>query len=342
MRRKHVCRIAVSIGLLVIAFTTSTAISAEVVEILRGLNNPCGLAVHTGTGHVFVSSSGDGQILRVDTEDLQATQAVVSGFPKDVYGKGPMYDIGPLGLVLIDNGKTLVVGGGGHVDGQEIMRAYTLPDGDKTLTADEMAWSAGPIGPSDDSPMGEGNFYDLAASDSTIWITSNGNDVKGWVLKIELAGPDAKKLIPFIATKEATTVDAPVGIELGPRGEVVVGQMGEITVPNDSLLTFYDPQTGEMIRNIETGLFDIAALAYSPKSGKLYALDFAWMDTSQGGLFRLDIGDDGNVEAVKIAALDKPTAMAFSDDGSLYVTVIGTASDNEDRPGQLLKITGDL
>ena len=40
--------------------------------------------------------------------------------------------------------------------------------------------------------------------------------------------------------------------------------------------------------NLETRLYDITGLAYSPKTGLLYATDFAWMQTDEGGLFRLD------------------------------------------------------
>jgi glucose/arabinose dehydrogenase len=98
--------------------------------------------------------------------------------------------------------------------------------------------------------------------------------------------------------------------------------------------------------NAKTGLYDIADLAYSPKSGKLYVVDFAWMDTSKGGLFRLDVKQDGDamkVTAEKILSLDKPSALAFSPDGTLYVTVFGTAKEGASKkPGKLLKIEGDL
>jgi hypothetical protein len=47
------------------------------------------------------------------------------------------------------------------------------------------------------------------------------------------------------------------------------------------------------------------------------------------------------VKAVKIAALDKPTAMAFGEDGALYVTVFDTAQAGE-KPGKLLKFAPGL
>ena len=51
---------------------------------------------------------------------------VIVDFPLDVYGKGPMYNMGPLGLAFLDR-DTLVVGGGGLVDDNELLRVYKVP-----------------------------------------------------------------------------------------------------------------------------------------------------------------------------------------------------------------------
>ena len=312
--------------------------------VLGGLSNPSGLAVQPETGHVFVSDSAAGKVIRV--VDGKA-EDVITGFPKDVYGKGPMYDIGPLGLAFMDK-DTLVVGDGSYKDGEEYVRVFTVPAaGQPAINFDKDAKAKlGPL-PEKDSLKPEGNFYGIAVGKTAIYISSNGDDTKGWVLKADVTGTKFGELTRYIATKEAVEVDAPVGITIGPEGDIVVGQMGEINKPKDSLLTFYNAKTGKKVLNLETGLYDISGLAYSPKTKLLYALDFAWMSLEDGGLYRLDGSKaDGKqgVKATKITVLDKPTALAFGKEGELYITVVGPKKDSENAPkeGALLKIAPGL
>jgi DNA-binding beta-propeller fold protein YncE len=93
----------------------ASAQEAKVETVIGGLSNPCGVAVQPETGHVFVADSAAGRVIRI--VDGKA-QDVITGFPKDVFGKGPFYDVGPLGLVFLDK-TTLVVGDGGFKDGEE-------------------------------------------------------------------------------------------------------------------------------------------------------------------------------------------------------------------------------
>ncbi len=307
--------------------------NAKTETVVSGLNNPCGVAIQPETGVVFVSDSGAGRVVRVvdgKSED------VITGFPKDVYGKGPKYDIGPLGLVFLDK-DTLVVGGGGNVDDKELFRVYKVPQAGKSIKADDMCGSA--TLPANANLKAEGNYYGVAAAGNAVYVTCNGDDTKGWVAKAEVSDSGVK-FKRYIATKEATEVDAPVAVAVSPKGQIVIGQMGEITVPEDGLLTFYNAKNGKMQRNFEVGLSDITGVAFNPKKkNQIYATDFAWHDTSQGGLFRLvpkKDGDTQTVEAKKVVGLDKPTALAFDKDGALYITVIG------DGDGKLLKISSGL
>lgn len=304
--------------------------------VLEGLNNPCGVAIQPETGVVFIADSGNYQVVKMVEGKAEP---VITDFPKDVYGKGPKVNIGPLGLLFLDK-NTLVVGGGGQPDGQELLRVYTLPEDGKAVKADSEALTASfPLAPTDDI-LGEGNFYALAATPEGIYVTCNGDDTKGWVSRAALDGNKVTSFERHIATKEATEVDAPVGITVSPQGYLVVGQMGEINVPGDSLITFYDiNDDGKMLLNLKSGLHDISAIAYS-KRDQMYVLDYAWADPSQGGLFQIleDNDSDTGMRAEKLMSLDKPTSMVFDADGSLYITIVGETEDANSK-GQLIHVT---
>lgn len=318
---------------------------------ITNLENPSGVAVDPATGHVFVASRYG--VYRYDpakhTENVPKGEKIslaVSGYPTDVYGKGPMYNVGPLGVAI--RGTWLIVGDGSRVDGEELVRVYDIkPEmkaDDKPLKEDEAAFTLGPIKAGDVSEKGEGNFYGVVTIGDNIYITSNGDDTKGWILKSEIKENTPGELTGFIATKEVLEVDAPAAATVSPDGaELVVSQMGEVNVPGDSLLTFYNPADGKLIRSLETGLSDIVGLAYSPKSKKLYATEFSWVDESKGALYRLDIEGD-KVTPVKILDLDKPAALAFDKEGNnLYITVFGSAKEeegeeSEDSPGTLIGV----
>lgn len=303
-------------------------------------DNPCGVAVQPATGHVFVGAHKS--IFRVVPAPRASRSTEIRGFSSDVYGKGPMYNISALGLLFLD-ASTLVVGGGGELDGSELVYFYRVGQAPRAeaeaIEASASAFISGPIKPGGDSEKGEGNFFALAQKGSDIFVTCNGDDTKGWIARIQLEGGKPGPLAPFIKSKVETGVDAPTGATICPEGKLVVSQLGEINIPNDSLLTVYDPQTGKLEKKLPTGLNDLVAVAYSPKSGKLYGLDFSWMAPDKGGLFLLEPGDV-SIKASRIAGLDKPTAMAFAEDGTLYITLLGTTKERKALPGQLVAVEG--
>lgn len=310
-----------------------------VVEtVVEGLNNPCGVAVQPETGHVFVADSGALRIIRVIDDKVEP---VIVEFTRDAYGKSPIYDIGPLGLLFLDK-DTLVVGGGGKPDGEEMIRIYKVPAaGAEPIKADQTEGDPKML-PATDDVVGEGNFYGLAKGAQGIYVTCNGDDEKGWVSLATLTDGKLDSFERKIATKEATKVNAPVAITLSPERHLAVGQMGTIDTPGDSLLTFYN-EKGEMLDNFVTGLNDITGLAYGPEHRRLFATDFNWTDTKNGGLYKLIAIDDDytRCNAKEIVKLQKPTAMTFSPDGVLYITLAGNTSEGSPQPdGKLVLIKG--
>lgn len=300
--------------------------------LVRNLENPSGIAIQPKTGHVFIASRYG--IYRYDPADHKVTLEIDT-YKTDVYGKGTFetqtkFNIGPLGVAFM-NDDHLVVGDGSRPDGEELVRVYKMgskpAEMDKYIDEDKAAYTLGPVKDEEKSPKGEGNFYGVAVGAGAIFVTSNGDDTKGWVLKSTITDGKPGKLEFAIATKVATGVDAPGPATFSPDGKLVVGQKGEMNKPGDSLLTIYDPKSGKLLKKYETGISDLIGLAYSPKTKKLYCTEFGWVDGPQkddskkiGGLYELVIEGDKCTKK-KIVGLNHPAAIAFDKDGKLYVTL---------------------
>lgn len=337
MIRKQTCLVALSVALLSVAVQ---AAEPKTTVVAAGIDNPSGLAVQSSTGNIFVAARSGVHRLVLDAKP--ALQTEIASFATDIYGKGPKYNIGPLGVGMLGDDH-LVVADGSHPDEKEVVLVIKVgKESPKTPhTAKDAAFVLGPIKAGKDSAKGEGNYFGVAINKQAIFITCNGDDTKGWVAKSDLKAGKPGELTPFIATKIATNVDAPVGITLSKDGkDLVISQMGEMNVANDSLLTTYNPADGKLIKALKTGLHDIAGLAYSPKTGKLYVVDFAWVKTSEGGLFELTVEGD-KVTATKVLSLDKPTALTFGKDGHLYIAEFGTSTD-EKPAGKIIRVDAEL
>jgi DNA-binding beta-propeller fold protein YncE len=330
------------------AFVCGATLKAQGSEpqvIARELDNPCGVVVQPVTNHVFVSTHA-GIIRLVPGSGGFARSDEIVEFGTDTYGRGPEYEIGPLGLAFLDK-DTLVVGGGELQDGEELVRFYTigpapLPPG-RARKASDMKTSAGPIAAGENSVRGEGNFYGIAVKGSTLFISSNGDDTKGWISRLTVKDGKPGTLTPFIASKQETGVDGPTGLTISPDGKLVGVQFGEVNLPGDSLVLVYDPDSGAMESKFKTGLNDLAGVAYSPKTGKLYAVDFSWSVPAKGGLFLLEPAG-ARMKPTRIAQLDHPSALAFAPDGTLYVAVVGivdeSAPANKPKPGTVVLFKG--
>lgn len=344
---------AVLAFLVIVTMSAALARAAEppkvkVETVLSGLNNPTAVVFRPGTSELLISESGAGQVVRVLADKPGKPAPVITGFP---VGPAPAplgFQVGPLGIAFLDR-VTFAVGSGGQGAGRDVVGIYTLPTGDKTLKFDDARRQLGPIKAGGDSKTGEGFFFGIAATPNAIFATSHGDDSAGWVSRaflIDNAGK-AADLKPLIKTKVLAHTGGPMALIVSKRGELVVGESGALDKPHDSAISFYNPKDkGRLLLTVATGLNDIVGLAYSPRSGNLYALDLAWSDSKEAALYRIDATrQDGQMsaKAVKIAALEKPTALAFASDGTLYVTLFGDAAEGaNEKTGQVVKITGDL
>jgi hypothetical protein len=326
----------------------------QVETLLTGLDNPCAIALRPGAAagapfELYLSESGAGRILRLKSDDLKAPTPIITDIPVDSYGDAakdePEYRIGPLGLAFLTRTK-LAVGMAGLPQGEELVVVYSLPPDGSALKYEQQDHAVGPIPKGDKSSSGEGNFYALAVSDDALFVTSNGDDEFAWILKADVRANKLSDLQPFIATKPLLGTTGPTAATINPKDNyhyLVVSQMSDFERERDSLLTFYSPKSGKLALNQQTGLYDIAGLAYSA-GDQLYAVDVVRADAKLGGVYRLDAAeaDDGRqtTRAVKIAAAERPTALCFAPDGAMYVTALGARQSPDGEPtGVLLKIT---
>ncbi len=326
----------------------------KVETVFSKFNRPCSIAIQPSTGSIFVSENGAGQIVRLLPTQLEKSVVAIAGFPKEDSIKTPLPHVGPMGLAFLHQ-NLIVVGSSDLANEKDAIRVFELPSdvaGKKALQLKDAKQSLGSVVASKDSSTIQGNYWGLAMSPSTLWITSHGDRENAWVLKADVVGNRLENLKPVIATKLAIPVDDPLGIAVrNSRDFVVVSQAGKFDSSRDSMLAFYHTRNGTLMMSLATSLYDIVALAYSPKSNRLYAVDMASAAPKEGGLYRLDsaiIDGRVGVRAVKLTSLDRPTALAFASDNTLYVTAMGAKDrsakegDKKSASGVLVKVTGDL
>lgn len=310
--------------------------------VVAGLNNPCGVAIQPNSNQVYIADSGAARVVRLnDVPGQYRVEPVITGFPQEGYGKNPTYKIGPLGLAFI-NKYTLAVGGGGLPAGEETIGLYRISHAG-AIDAADILQQLGPLPAGGDAKHGVGNFFGLAATPSALYVTCDSEDKRGWIAKADIAGGGLEKLTPFVKPDDTLNLEGSTSIAIGRRGEMIVSQMGEPNVPNDSHLTFYELQTGKAYLDVAAKLNDVVAIAVSPQSGRIYALDFSWIAPNEGGLYRLDLTKDGDEWICKPALLmplDRPSAMAFSPEGELFISTFGSHSQ-ERKGGLLVRIYND-
>ena len=309
----------------------------SVQAVASDLQTPAGLAVQPGSGHILVSTAAG--VLRLDPDRRFSVTIEIDGFENDVYGKGPEYNIGPLGLGFLDE-TTLVVGGGDLDDGEDVIRFYEVGPAarDTPMSAATAVHAVGPIPKGADSHRGEGNYFGLLVHDSNVFVTSHGDDTKGWLSRIDCSGETPGNLQPLIAVKKSTHLDGPSGIAFQADGLMVVSVTGELTEFPDAVLAVFDPETGELQKTVSTELHDITAILMHPTDGRLYALDFAWAAPEKGGLYSIDLSSEPPT-VTKHATLLHPTAMACTTGGQLVISCVENQEDESAGQGRIYTVS---
>jgi hypothetical protein len=323
----------------------SPAPDSAIETVLTSLTQPCGVTVRPGESadryEILIADSGTGRVLRIWNNEPQTTVEVISGFATAT-PESDQFPAGPTGLLLLD--RTHVVVGVSNSEAATI-RLFELIDEPTPMAADQAKQQLRLAATGRDWSHVHA-FARTRANDAVsddLLLTCSGNGA-GEVRRIPLVAGTLTEVERFAGPRDEFQKDAPIAIAVGESGYVVVGWAGSLEGPQDSRLVFYNPKNGARLMELPMKLYDIAALAYNPKSGNLYAADLAWSKPEQGGVFRIDdASEPGNARciAVKIADLQHPSALAFGPDGALYVTAWGDTNSKQPQ-GVLLRITGDL
>jgi hypothetical protein len=315
-------------------------------NVQTGLDNPVGLAIRGGAAdggpfELFFSESGGGRVMRLSTDKPDELQPVVTGFPTRMFRRGNEYRVGPLGLAFLSRMKLAVGLGGGTADVP--IAVYNLPEAGQSVAHDAAVADAS-LPASNNSPT-SAVFFSLTRTEGSLLIAACDDEGVGGVYKASIDANELSSLRQLAKAPSAASARGVLGVTINPKPRanyLLSVQMGDVGEQRDSRITFYAPGSGDVALQLQAGVRDAAAVAYSP-TGDLYLADAAWDDPASGAVYRIDAAEvDGrqSCRPVKIAAVERPTSLAFTADGSLYVTAFGDRND-PDAPstGALLKIT---
>ena len=312
----------------------------KIAAIATGLDSPMSVAIQPGSGVVFVAESGAGRIVRLTSD---STVEVVGGLPttKVEFGK-QIASRGPWGLAFADR-NLLAVGCTAQTGGKTPVRVYDISSPAGKIAADKMKHGAMLAPAADKKNSSAGNIVGMV-NDGAGHLVIASSDAehadRGWLGQIQATEELIGNIVPLVGTGG----DQPGALTISPRGEWVTAESSAAKLSH-SLLKFYNPQSKKELLRLDTGLRDVSGLAYSPRTGWLYATAPAQGKT-EGGLFRLDramVDGKPGVKAVLVTKLERPTGMVFAPNGALYVTLLGKAdSEGKEKSGSVVRLTGRM
>lgn len=266
-----------------------------------------------------VAEAGRAQLVAVDRQ--ARTSVLISGFAPLAAAPGDAvpWELGnSVGAVAWQDQSGLIAAGHSAADDRSALRSFPLEPA-QSYDAGTLLWQSATAGQREVP-------WSLLRTSSSIWSARRAPDGPRLAERVRLpsSGAETTELAERQSLGELAGL-RPCGVTASPRDEVVVTTTGAAGATADSRLIFLHPRDGRVLLNVATDRLDLVAIAYSPR-GLLYGVDFAHAAADQAGLYRLDaVRDNGQltVRSTKIAALQRPTSLSFTRDGSLYVTQWG-------------------
>ncbi|HZZ28730.1 MAG TPA: hypothetical protein VFE46_12075 [Pirellulales bacterium] len=341
--------------------TSEAKKNLKVETVLGGLNHPCSVAVRPETEYVYIADCGAGQVLRFSPAHAEKAAPAVIDFPIASPAAANAASGGLWGLAFLSRNALATVSSTIQDDHEEAaISAFELPTVGSAAEEKPLSYTAGnrksiAIFTGANAHSGEINGFSVALFDfssSALLIAARRGDDKAGIYKADLGkNHDSIDSVHGLfksgaANKSPTIICATVS----PHGLLVAVQTPADDAHSGASLAFYQLRNGSLLTSMPLALTDVVALAYSPEHGRLYAITRSAGKSDDDGLYRLDAGkvdDRAGVKAVKMTALEQPSAMTFGTDSTLWATALGPAgdsakNDSSAKSGKLLKITGDL
>ena len=310
----------------------------KVETVADRLIDPMAIAIHPTSADVYVADSGAMRIVKIKDGKMEP---VIVGFKKQAFGMNSSLEVGPLAISFLDAKKMVVAVGGESGPG---FCVYELPEAGKPPVQADKPTAQHGIAPKAESPKAEspktnGIGYGMVATSEGVYVTTTMEAEQGWLLRADRKKDGITDFQRHVSTVEKSKVGTPMAITRAfDVGYFAVGEIGAMDKAGDSILTYYD-ETGKLLGQFDTGLNDISGLAFGPKRGRLFAIDYSAMAPEKGGLFKLIAEGKTGCRAEKLTELIKPTAMAFDKKGDLFITLRASKGENE-KSGKLIKISG--
>ncbi|NNJ25077.1 hypothetical protein [Alienimonas chondri] len=297
--------------------------------LVENLETPTGLAIAPQSGDVMIATRWG--VYRY-VPQTHAIFIEVEGYDvPDTIGEDGEIEIGPLSLAFYGDSE-LVVGGGSAPEGEELVQTFEIglePRGDDAQIQDtDTVQTAGPVDAATAGGEGAGNFTGVLVGEKGVYVSTSGTTPKGWILKVPTEEGKFGEIEPFIATSDVAKVGGPGPMAWDGDGNLVVGLWGGAMPGDDAIGVFND--AGELRAVYKGDIGEFGGMAYSPKTNALYVTDMG-LSTDRGGLYKVTLADE-KIQAEKILALDKPAGLAFSNDGKLYLTTLGTPEEGKTTP----------
>lgn len=285
-------------------------------------------------GAMFVLDGGAGKLLKFDGErNTEVVRGYAVGTAADYGG----LKIGPRAAAISADGDLIIGDGAESPDG--LLRVFRRTN-EAAVERDAARDKIGPLRINNEV-VAEHRYDGIVATADAVFVVSNAGESPGQVLKSAINGTKFGPLEVWAPGEERRCAH-PTAITIHPEeGHVVVGRQGHVCNSGDSHLTIYSRLTAKPLLDSSAKLLDIRGLAYSPKTGLLYAVDIAWKRPEEAGLYRLDaeFTDAGqSIRKTRIAKLDRPSSLAFAADGGLWVTLLGA----EEGAGSVVKFKPGL